>query len=334
MQEQQQEQTHQSKYEQVADEPVCERDDPVEAATGLVAAGDYPAAIETLSRAIEREPTCARYWAYRGRLRRLSDEQAAAQADMNQAIRLDPSDPYPKAQKAWILWVLGRRSQAKALLRRVARRHPDYHWAWAFLAQQHLVTRQLRAGVRAGKQALAISPTCVYSLRIMGDLLANLGEHRSALGAFRQVLEVTPNDPFALAECALVDAHLGDLDAGIDKLSRALDNAPLIRHFWRDRAALFVLGGDASSALEDYLELLELSPNEPYVLMRVARLRATLGDEAAARRDRARALAMARAQLTPRECALLEQESTKTRWNRQRLLSSVGIMEELSQPLR
>lgn len=191
------------------------------------------------------------------------------------ASALDPNDPYPRIQRSWVLWILDRRTAAKALLRRVLNRHPTNHWAAAYLAQQHLVTGQPAAGQRAIAHALAIAPNCSYSLRIHADLLANRGRYHDALAIFDRL--IASDDPIVHAERGLTLGHVGDYVRGITALDRAIEIAPKNRHFWRDRAALLLLHHDIPRALRDYNAILKISPlREHHVRARIARISAPI----------------------------------------------------------
>ena len=298
------------------------------------AAGDPVAAAEILSGAIAAAPRNAALWAFRGRMWRLAGHVDRAAEDLSRAIALDPTDPYPAAQQSWILWVRGERAAAKRRLRRVARRHPGYHWAFTYLAQQHLVTRQLHAAERAIACALAIAPRCAYSLRIQADLLANRGRYRRALAMFDEVLASAPGDAYAHAERGLVLGHLGRHAEGVAALDRAISQLPRLRHFWRDRAALHILRGDASSGLRDCLAAIEVSAEpEPLIAYRVAQLHRQLGDVAASRRAYGHVRRLlpgaGRRHLADRLGSL-----TRPRWTPGTLLGPVGIMDQPGAPLR
>jgi tetratricopeptide (TPR) repeat protein len=295
----------------------------------LGAAGHPEHALALASRAIAQHADIAMLWAIRGRLRRLAGDVDRAASDLDRARALSPRDPYVLAQHAWLLWVRGDRAGAKSQLRRLASAQPTYHWASAYLAQQHLVTGQLRAADRAVRRALAIAPRCSYTRRLAADLLANAGQLARARAVLDELARAT-SDPQVSAERGLVLAYLGDDAAALAAIDRALAEIPS-RHLWRDRASIHILRGDHASALADCLAAVEVSAeDEPWLAYRMAQLSHRLGDPAATRRASRLASRLARSRPIPARLGTL----ASPRWTRRALLGRVGIMEPPGAPLR
>lgn len=106
----------------------------VDRARAYTASGNIPAAIADYSTAIEIQPDFAFNYLDRGRLYARSNQPEAALNDFSMALEFRPDDFYIRAQKADVLYSLGRSQQASDEYVTVLQMRRDYHPAFVPLA--------------------------------------------------------------------------------------------------------------------------------------------------------------------------------------------------------
>lgn len=125
-------------------------------------------------------------------------------------------------------------------------------------------TKRPRDGFRAADQGLAIDPNNAALYNARGYSKINLGQFDEAKSDILKAIQFSPRDPqMGLWRGNLADAEmgLGNYDAAIDQLRRAIDTGFRTSYIYRGLAAAYALAGKTEEAKTALAEALKFSPN-------------------------------------------------------------------------
>jgi TolB-like protein/Tfp pilus assembly protein PilF len=139
-------------------------------------------------KAVELGPEDAAGYAARGFIRNnIAWDWVGAQADLEKALALDPSDARVLSRYASLLATLGRLPEAIAAAKGAVQLDPLSSSAWLTLAEGEFSSRDFTAANAAVRHALQISPESDYAINDLADLQLLEGNTGAALVTFRKV---------------------------------------------------------------------------------------------------------------------------------------------------
>lgn len=212
-----------------------------EKARRLVEAHSYgqpPFVAECLRQALQQWPTARRSVAATGRLGEapatLSQDDALMaavnafiiEADWwwhrgvyDQVIRandvvtfLDPTAVEQYTNSAWLLWSMGRTSEAIGEYHRCIRQNPQDPHGYYYLGTYYLQHDQPAAGLPYLQKAVELEPGDPLSRRALAHCLEKVGRLEDALAQWDAILKINPTDGAALRNRDRVRRGLGDQD--------------------------------------------------------------------------------------------------------------------------
>lgn len=166
------------------------------------------------------------------------------------AIRLDPGLPEGHGARGFVLADMGDREEGEAALQRALSLNPSYGGAWSTLAAIGWWYSDYVAGALAGRQGAKVDPRSWDSMLHLSNCLWYVGMYREAAGWSRRILDVDPNNIWALAGLAVTSWDAGDEAGARAHLTRmreaGADNPGVLAY-----AGLFeILRGDLDAAAE------------------------------------------------------------------------------------
>ncbi len=184
---------------------------------------DWKEAEENFRRAVAANPNYAvgHHWygdflAGRGRL----DESLA---QMERAHQLDPLAQQIGIERGWVMYLMGRSSQAEAAIRKVLALDPNYAQAHYRLGLVEIQEHRYEEAIAQIQRGIELGTFQAYGASGLASAYAASGDRRAALGVVHDLearygKELIP--PFAIAAGY---AGLGDTARGIEWLQRAVD---------------------------------------------------------------------------------------------------------------
>jgi TolB-like protein len=151
-------------------------------------AAGFQRAQAAADKAVEVGPQDAAGYAAREFIREnIAWDWAGAQADIQKALALDPSDSRVLSRYATLLAIQGRIPEAIAAAKGAVQLDPLSTAAWLTLTESLFSSRDFAAAHEAIGRALQISPESDYALNDLADLQLLEGNAEAALATFRKI---------------------------------------------------------------------------------------------------------------------------------------------------
>jgi len=188
------------------------------------------AADRASARALELGPELATARAARGVTLSLDRRYDEAEAEFEEAVRLDP-----KLFDAWYYWArtcfaAGRIERSAELFRRAAEIRPEDFQApilrgqsLRLLGREEEAEAAVREGVRRAERRLDLEPADARALALGGTALADLGETERATRWMEKALALYPDEGGVVMNGICLFAKIGEVDRALDLLERAIE---------------------------------------------------------------------------------------------------------------
>ena len=204
---------------------------------------------------------------------RTNENNNAAQALFEQALKIDPNEPDALAGDAYTYFLAYSRGwttagtdyEAKILSQanRAIALAPDNVWAYNVKSLYLTVSQRANEGLSAADPGLAINPDDPPLYRARGSAKLALGRYEQAISDVQQAIRLSPRDPrIGLWLVTLGDAELGlgHLDAAIDEYHKAIDAGWRAYQPYGALAAAYALDGKMEEAASALAEARRLNP--------------------------------------------------------------------------
>ncbi len=239
-------------------------------------AGDLPSAEKELRRALALGAGPARILPALGKALLMQGQADKVLAE----IRLDPAHPDQMevvAVRAEAFLALGDTAQAKQLFELIVRKQPAFIPALLGLARLAALDGQPKRATVLARQALALRPDDIDSLRLKGDLLRLQGDTDAARLVYSAILALRPDHVQAHIDLANLDLQAGKFDAARAEIAAARRNAPnnlLVAHA---QAMLDFREAKYKSSLESLQQILRVAPEHMPSLLLLGAVQLALG---------------------------------------------------------
>ena len=215
-------------------------------------------------------------------------DAATAEQMCNDLLKREPGNAQVLRMLARIASDDGRFIVTERLLRRIIDLSPNeflpYHQLGRFLVEQS----RFPEAIEMFEQAISLNVGNVDGFRLLGDALAVIGRSADALIAYRQALQVFPEDPLALAGQGHMSRIAGDRDAAVASYEKCTAVRPEFGDAWWSLASLkgYQLSDEQVRTMQGQIESGQLGVEaETGMRFALARASETRGDFDAAWRD-------------------------------------------------
>lgn len=216
----------------------------------LFESGRVQEAMPFYRRVTELTPDNARAWSNLGVGYIMGGDFTGAAEAWERSLELQPTSvAYSNTGSSY--FYLGRFADAAEMYRRAVELTPDDHRLWGNLgdALEQLPDREedsgsaYRRAIEAAGATLEINPADVDTLVALGRYHAKLGERERAEAYIARAMAEEPSDMYAFYDVAVARASLGDGDAALDAITRAVELG-YPRVLVKSDAGLSILSGD------------------------------------------------------------------------------------------
>lgn len=156
----------------------------------LLSAHEFEAALKATDEALQREPNSAtaRNWKalILTRLRHRDDALAACSTDGLRGRAMAGM----KARAAWVMAQFGELDDAIVNIERVVAEHPDHSWAWQLLIDWRLEKRELEGACAAARKLVGLTPFDALAHGYLASVLLEMGDKNAAVESLTRALNL------------------------------------------------------------------------------------------------------------------------------------------------
>lgn len=188
--------------------------------------GDREAALNDVDRSLQLNPDFA--FAVRFKAEMLAELGQIDEAldAYTRAISLDPYSPQAYLGRASVHWRLGDPEGAKQDIDVAQYLAPMYSVSDKQSVQLRTQQGQFREALEAINRQISARPKNLWLRERRAEILLRMQRYAEALPGFDKFLAQHPDEYFVYKRRAVARFHLGEVDAALDDLERALDLAP------------------------------------------------------------------------------------------------------------
>lgn len=246
--------------------------------------GSEDQAIARYTQAIQNSPSDAAYYNRGLAHYRLGNYQAALD-DLTQAIQLDPNNASSYYARANMRLELGDQQGAIADYTESIQRDGTAASAYVNRGSARADLGDDEGAINDYSQALQIDPTLVpaYLNRCLSR--SNVEEHQQAIADCTQAINLQPNSVLAYQNRGLVRRRIGELTGAIADFNIAIRLDPSDADPYYNRGLAREELGDQQGAIADYTAAIEHNKNHPFAYYDRGLVRVRVGEETGAIAD-------------------------------------------------
>lgn len=147
-------------------------------------------------------PAKAEFLRVRAAVKTGGEEYAAAEADLKQALQLDPDNANIALQYANLLWKLKRKPEARNLYASVLKKDPSNRFALEGLGYLYREDGDVKAAAEYFTKLTRAYPNDYIGYLALGDLFASAGKYREAELNYQKAHTLAPTNPVIVANAA------------------------------------------------------------------------------------------------------------------------------------
>ncbi len=190
---------------------------------------DYPAAVDTLEKAVKQEPANALAQFEYGRALGAVGQDNAAVPCLQEAIRLNPELDGAANELAMALQRLGRQQEAVPWFQKAIEREPHNVSALTNLGLALTMTGKAKESLAIFQLALAETTKDAFIYKDMGVAHVQLSAFDEAIGDFQAAMAIDPNDPQIHYDLGLAYKFKDRANDAIAELTRAGELDPTLQ---------------------------------------------------------------------------------------------------------
>ena len=227
-------------------------------------------AAAALQKGLQLDPQMVSAYPLLGAVEFSMGQYQKARPYLETAVRKSPKDGFARTLLARDLFSLQDYGAAVTQLRALVAAHPDDQQAWYLLGKSYL---QLSEAALA--KVSEIDPNSALSKEIAGEIMQSLGNTDGALGAYKQAVDLAPNEPGTHDHLANELWLLGRWSSAREQFQDELANDPNnCQARWKMANALLEMHGDPAEAVKELDQAIATCP--ALMQARVDRARAYL----------------------------------------------------------
>lgn len=224
-------------------------------------AGDYPKAIQDLSRVVQLRPDDARAFVARANIYLDMGDYDRAIADWGQVIRLQPNDPTSLYARGLAYQEKGDNDGAIGDFSEILRLKPDEADALLYRGESYLHKGDYDRAIQDFDQLLRLNPHDNGGLYNRGDAYLHKGDYDRAIQDYSDAIRVYPKNSAAFHNRGVAYQAKGDYERAIRDFDQSIQLDPTYAEF-HDRGLAYFNMGQYDQAAQDYDQAIHLNPKD------------------------------------------------------------------------
>ncbi len=238
-----------------------------------------------LNEAVRLAPSDANIVRARGIVLAGLEKYDEALSDLNKAIELDPDNAPTYEIKSLVLTRMKKYDEALAALDQAQKLVPNSSEPWLRKMRVHSLQKKLDEALDDLNKAAALDPANADVLKLRSLLYLEKGDKEKALADARDAVQLGPKDAAAIRSYAAILADAGKFDEALAQLEKARKLDPNNPGTALQTGMIFVVQKQSGKAIEAYGEFLKEHPDEPNLLYARGNAYLNLGMQAEAEAD-------------------------------------------------
>jgi protein O-GlcNAc transferase len=189
-------------------------------------AGNWAVAESVYKAVLEAAPDQPDALQLLGILRHQQKETDEGLALIERACAVAPNNPEVISNFGAVLLDAGRSTEAETNLRRALQLDPGHHQARSNLIRLLNLNDRNNDAIIACREGIAAAPGSAIFHKILGDQMLKMRDCVKAMEAYRQVLDLDPNDASAMNDLAICCRELGDSEGAEHWYCKAVAQDP------------------------------------------------------------------------------------------------------------
>ena len=222
--------------------------------------GKLDAAILTFSRAIDAEPSDALGYYNLGYAYERSRRWDGAIAAYQKAIAIRPQYPQALNNLTHVLRQAGRTAEAIEAGQKAIALQPNFFEAHLNLGNALLQQGMAGQAISIYQQAIALRPASPEAYNNLANALNQAGQTAEAIEYYKKAVALRPDFAGALTNLANLQEEAGDFDAALASLNRALALQPGNAHIYNMLGNTLGSQGRLDEAIDAFRRAIELDP--------------------------------------------------------------------------
>lgn len=223
---------------------------------------DYTTLAQVAEASIAIAPQSAIPYLWRGMAEGSQKLWDKAEADFNQAIKLDPKNAGAYLELAQLRLIQKKIPEAQSLLEQSLQNNPNSARALSLLASTYIYQKQPAKALSRVQEQITKSPQNSEMYDLLAGLQMQSGDANGSLASAQKAMQINPKDQSAVMAYARAQVGVGDTPKAIATWQQWTKDHP------NDAQAFTVLGslqeaqGDRSGATDSYKKALSIEPDQ------------------------------------------------------------------------
>ena len=178
------------------------------------------------------------------------------------ALALDPDLSEAHRSLSRLYWTEGKTEKAIHVAEEAVKANPNYGEAWRLLGQWYIYTGQYSKAESALMRAFAVKPTEAQLFLALINLYSRWGKEEKVEEYFNKGLEIQPHNGYTYSRMSDYYLFRGELEEAKRMAHKSLNISPHIISPLLTLIQIFIMSGEADSALYHINELRRQNPNQ------------------------------------------------------------------------
>ena len=201
-----------------------------------------------------------------------------AEADFNQALKLNPKDWEAMLQLGQLRIIQHRVPEGQKYLEQSLSINPNNPRAIGLIVAAMLTQKQPNSAIIARiQQQIAKAPNSAEMYDLLGDIQLRSGDANGGLASAQKAMQLNPADASALATYSRAEITLGNTAQAADKWKQWLSTHPSDANAWTTLGSLQEAQGDRNGAMDSYKKALAIQPDQAIANNNVANIMVDTG---------------------------------------------------------
>lgn len=224
---------------------------------------DYSTLTQVAQAAMTTNPTLPTPYVWRGVAEANQKLYDKAEADFNQALKLDPANALANTELGQLSLIQKKVPESRAFLERALTSNPNSARALSLIVAGMIIEKQPAKTILARVQdQITKAPQNGEMYDMLGDLQLRAGDAAGGLASAQKAMQLNPSDPTATMTYSRAQIALGNTQQAVEKWQQWTKDHPTDAQAFAALGSLQEAQGDRQGAMASYKSALGIQPDQ------------------------------------------------------------------------